>query len=104
MSNYSDTVDAINNGMCGNTFTASIDKISFNSTDEDLESACDEIIDTCLILSFLTARCVTPYKTTGQSDIQFIQLGDNFVPSRAIIGFQEITPPSLNSFFLVLLC
>ncbi|HEY5536596.1 MAG TPA: hypothetical protein VIL99_16885 [Ignavibacteria bacterium] len=60
---------------------------------------CDEIIDICLVLSFLTARCITPSSTTGNSDIQLIQLGDNFVPSRAIEGFPTIVPSLLSNFF-----
>jgi len=98
--NYQQIVTSLQNGMCGNTFLASIDTIDNRSTSLEFQTACDEIIDICLTLSFLTARCVTPSGTTGCSDIQFVQLGDDFVPSRAIVGFPSIAPASLSAFFL----
>jgi hypothetical protein len=97
--NYQQIVTSLGQGMCGNTFFASIDTITPRSSDSDFQTACDEIIDICLILSLLCARCVTPSGTTENSVIQFIQLGDDFVPSRAIIGFPSITPTSLSNFF-----
>lgn len=97
--NYKQIVTSLDHGMCGNTFFASIDTITPRSSDSDFQTACDEIIDICLILSLLCARCVTPSGTTGSSEIQFIQLGDDFVPSRAIVGFPSITPASLTAFF-----
>jgi len=96
--NYQELISSIDKGMCGNTFFASLDTISPQSSDLEFQTACDEIVDICLVLSFLTARCVTPSTTTGNSDIQFIQLGDDFVPSRAIVGFPAIAPASLSRF------
>jgi hypothetical protein len=98
--NYQQIVTSLEKGMCGNTFFASIDTVNHKSADLDFQTACDEIIDICLTLSFLTARCVTPSGTTGSSEIQFVQLGDDFVPSRAIVGLPELYPSSLSSFFL----
>ena len=97
--NYTDLVSAIGKGMCGNTFYASLSAVGPKSSDAVFETACDEIIDICLVLSFLTARCVTPSGTTAQSDIMFIQLGDDFVRARAIDGFPTLKPSSLNQFF-----
>lgn len=97
--NYQQIVTSLEKGMCGNTFFASINAIDVKARDVDFQTACDEIIDICLVLSFLCARCVTPSGTTGVSEIQFIQLGDDFVPSRAIVGFPSIIPISLSVFF-----
>ena len=96
--NYQEIIVSIDTGMCGNTFFASIDTINPKSSDLDFQTACDEIIDICLVLSFLTARCVTPSGTTVNSDIAFVQLGDDFIPSRAIVGFPTIAPASLSDF------
>lgn len=93
--NYSDLINPITQqGACGNTFTASLDKVSNRSSDSDFSQCCDEIIDISLVLSFLQARCITPSGTTGSSDIQFIQLGDDFIPPRGIVGFPELKPVS----------
>jgi len=99
--NYQDMLGSIDQGMCANTFIASNEAINPRSGDDDFQSVCDEIIDICLVLSFLNARCVTASGTTKWSDIQFIQLGDDFVPCRSIVGFPEILPiSSLSNFFL----
>lgn len=93
--NYSDLVNPITQqGVCGNTFTASLDEVSNRSSDSDFSQCCDEIIDISLILSFLQARCITPSGTTNFSDIQFVQLGDDFIPQRGIVGFPELKPVS----------
>ena len=94
-SNYSDLISPIlNKGACGNTFTASLNSVSNRSSDSDFSQCCDEIINISLVLSFLQARCITPSGTTNFSDIQFIQLGDDFIPARGIVGFQELKPTS----------
>src|SRR5262249_16952667 len=46
--------------------------------------------DACLILSFLTAKCVTPRDTTGGSEVKFVGFGDSFVRARAIAGFPSL--------------
>lgn len=97
--NYQQIITSLEKGMCGNTFFATISNIDDRSTDLNFKTACDELIDICLILSFVTARCVTPSATTGISDIKFVQLGDDFVRSRAIAGFPTIAPVSLSDFF-----
>ena len=93
--NYQQIVASIKKGMCGNTFFASINTIHH----EDFHAVCDEIIDIFMVLSFLTASCVTASGTTSSSDIQFIQLGDDFVPCRSIVGFPTIALTSLSNFF-----
>jgi len=97
--NYQDCVTAIRKGMCCNSYMVSNEAIGINSNDSDFQTACDELVDACLVLSFLTARCVTPSGTTCNSDIQFSQLGDAFIPSRSIVGFPAIVPASLSDFF-----
>ena len=50
--NYQQIVTSLDQGMCGNTFFASIDTITPRSSDSDFQTACDEIIDICLISIF----------------------------------------------------
>jgi hypothetical protein len=52
--------------------------------------ATGELIDACLILSFIEANCVAPSGTTPQSDAAFLALGDSFVRPRAIAGFPKL--------------
>ena len=83
---YTSVVPAIKNGQCAVTFAASLPGITIKSTTSDLEVAMYEALDACLILSFLTARCVTVRSSAPMSDIQFISLPDHFPESRAIVG------------------
>lgn len=100
VANYKGCIDSIEQGMCGNTFLASIDTIDSESKDADFEKACNEIIDICFTLSFLNANCVTVSKTTEQSDIQFLTLGDNFIRPRGIVGFLPLlATPSIAKLF-----
>jgi len=92
-------VPEIEDGKCGNTYYATHFGITPQTSDKDFGTACDEIIDICLVLSFLNARCVTPSGTTGQSEMQFAALGDDFIRARAICGFEQIDSPSLTSLF-----
>src|SRR4051794_20512707 len=87
--NYDDLIPKIERGQCGNTYYATNEAITRTSSDQDFGNAVDEIIDACMMLSFLNARCVTPSGTTGQSSIQFMQLGDDFIQARAIVGFEQ---------------
>ena len=89
--NYIELLNKKKKGQCATTFYAYNDSITSNSSDEDFTKAIDELIDICLVLSFLIGKCVTPVGSTPQSDIQFVQLGDKFIRARAIDGF-----PSLN--------
>ena len=97
--NYDNLIAQIGKGMCCNTYYATNKGVSRDSVCRDFESAVDEIIDACMMLSFLNARCVTPSTTTAQSSIQFLQLGDDFIQARAIAGFDQINPPSLTALF-----
>ena len=62
--------------------------------------ACQELIDVCLVLSFLNARCVTPTQTTAQSDIQFIEFKDDFIRARGIVDFAPLLPISIADIFV----
>jgi hypothetical protein len=86
-------------GMCGNTFYATNAAINLKTSDADFEAVCNEIVDICLLLSFLNARCVTPSGTTAQSSMQFMQLGDDFIRPRAIDGFDDLATPSMAHLF-----
>src|SRR5581483_6174754 len=61
---YADSVSAIEKGMVAHTYYASNTSIGLRSPDAHFDAACDELIDICLVLSFLTARCVTPVGDT----------------------------------------
>jgi len=95
--NYDRLIEAMEKGMCGNTFTAFHSEASERTTDEQSHSLCDEIIDICLILSFITAKCVTVSGSAVFSCPMFIQLGDHFLRSRAIRGFNDLAPKDAYS-------
>jgi hypothetical protein len=97
--NYANALSSIKKGMCANTYFASLPSIDPTSSDAEFDAACDEIVDVCLVLSFLTARCVTPSGTTANSDIQFIRLGDKFVVARSIAGFPSFSQGSFATLF-----
>ncbi len=94
--NYDSLLPSVDRGMCANTYYAANDAVTLQIDDDVFEAACDEIIDICLVLSFLNARCVTPSGTTGQSDMQFIQLGDDFIRARSIVGFEPFQVPFMT--------
>ena len=96
---YKEHKEAIENGMCGITFFAYNEQINLNSSDENFTLACDEIIDICLLLSFIFSKSVVPIGTTQQSDMQFLQLGDDFIRCRSILGIPELKINSLSDFF-----
>lgn len=63
--NYNDHVPKIQEGMCANTFYAESTAIDATSSNTEFETASDEIVDICMVLSFLNACCVTPSGTTA---------------------------------------
>lgn len=77
-------------GQCAATYYAFNESLGLDASDAAFAHAIDELVDTCLILSFLNGQCVTPTRCTPQSDVQFIQLGDSFIRSRAIAGFDSL--------------
>jgi hypothetical protein len=89
----------LESGMCANLFDACLNAIGPKSSDADFEVACDEIIDICLVLSLLTARCVTPTGTTSNSDLEFLALGDKFMRDRGIVGFPSLEYTNFTVFF-----
>ncbi len=95
--NYGELIPRINNDACGNTYYACNAAITPRSSDTDFITACDEIVDICLVLSFLTARCVAPTGAIGE--ITFIATGDTFIRPRAIVGFGELQVRSLTALF-----
>ncbi len=95
--NYDEHLPHLAQGMCANTFFASNDAISARSRDAEFEQACDEIIDICLVLSFLNGRCVTPTGTAAGSEISFVTLGDDFIVARSIVGFPKFLTNSVGA-------
>lgn len=89
---YDRSKEAIEKGMCGNTFTAFHSEATERMSAVQFNSLCDEVIDICLILSFITAKCVTVSGSAVLSCPMSMQLGDHFLRSRAIRGFSEIVP------------
>jgi hypothetical protein len=88
--NYEKLCEAIERGACGNTFEARINFDVRARTDNEFNALCDEIIAAGLLLSWLTARCVTVRQTLPHCEVQFLKLGDHFLPSRGIVGFPEM--------------
>lgn len=86
VSTYEEILKTKKPGHCATTFVAHNDSLNQKISDQQFENSVTEILDTCLILSFLTGKCVTPDSTTADSDIKFITLGDRFLLSRAIEG------------------
>src|ERR1017187_1811780 len=101
---YEDLLHDVDQGKCANTYYASLDAVGPQSSDAEFGTACDEIIDFCLVLSFLTARCVTPSGDTPQSVIHFLGLHDKFVRPRGIVGFPAAAVSSMTSLFAAWIC
>lgn len=100
--NYDRIISAMEEGQCGNTFTVYHSKENAPLDSDQFRNCCNEIINACLILSFITAKCVTVSGAAPFSDQTFIQLGDHFLRSRAIRGFKEIeSQHSYNQIFSV---
>jgi hypothetical protein len=92
--------EAIERGACGNTFLSQIQVNIRERTDIEFQALCDEIISACLLLSWLTARCVTVTQTLPNCEVQFLTLGDHFLPARGIVGFPRVNRTgSLTQFF-----
>ena len=84
----------IQDGQCAATYYAyneSLTHSTWLTSDHDFSAVTGELIDACLVLSFIEATCVTPSGTTPQSDVMFLQLGDSFVRPRAIAGFPALS-------------
>lgn len=97
---YAELIQAMENGQCAPTFYVSNESLTKTTSDEDFDCSLGELIDICLILSFFSGACVTPIGTTGQSETQFLQLGDSFLPPRAIRGFDALNiGQSFQDFF-----
>ena len=77
-------------GACANTFEARIEFDLRARTNEEFIAACDEIIAAGLILSWLTAKCITVRQTVPDCDVQFAAVGDHFLPARGIVGFSPL--------------
>lgn len=87
---YVSLIAKLEDGQCAPTYYASNSAVIRQITDADFITATDELIDACLILSFVSATCVTPKGATAASDVQFLQLGDDFIRPRAIRGFSAL--------------
>lgn len=87
---YAKVIPAFDEGQCVPSYYAFNEAFKLSTADEDFEKSLGELIDICLILSFITGVCVTPKGTTGQSDVQFLELGDSFMRPRAIRGFDSL--------------
>src|ERR1035437_6753897 len=77
-------------GACANTFEARIDFDVGARPDAEFSALLDEIVEAGLMLSWLTARCVTVQQSTPDSEPQFIPSGDKFLPARGVIGFRPM--------------
>lgn len=99
--NYAEILEKIQIGQCASTYYAGNASISHSISDEDFITATNELIDACLILSFISASCVTPCRSTMGSEMLFAELGDTFIRSRAISGFDKLEiSQSYSQYFL----
>lgn len=97
---YDVILSSVQEGQCSITYCASNEKITHNISNRDFTVVTGELINICLILSFITAACVTPKGTTSQSDVGFLKLGDLFIRPRSITGFPSLPINcSYNDFF-----
>jgi len=87
---YDKVMMGFEDGQCVPSYYTFNSTIGRRRSDEDFEKSIGELIDICLILSFVTGACVTPKGTTQQSEIQFLQLDDSFIRPRAIRGFDSL--------------
>ncbi len=97
--NYDDAGQHIDAGMCAHTYIATNASVNFSTRRTDVGAVLNEIVDICLFLSFLNARCVAPTGTTAWSQPQIIALGDQYIKPRAILGFDQLTASSLTALF-----
>jgi hypothetical protein len=97
---YASILAQMQRGQCAPTFYAGNAAITHATSDADFMVATGELIDACLVISFLTSTCVTPKGSTQASDAQFVELGDHFIRPRAIAGFPALTiGTSLGDYF-----
>lgn len=97
---YTSLLSKIEEGQCACTFYAFNETITPKTPDPDFREATNELINICIILSFIKAACVTPAGNTPQSDIAFMRLGDRFIRPRAISGFAPLAiGHSLSDYF-----
>ena len=97
---YDKILPELQKGQVGNTYSAFNSKVIPPISDADFAMAIDDLRDSCLLLSFLRATCVTPSVSTQYSFMQMLKLGDSFIPARAIRGYNDFTPSTSNSDFL----
>jgi hypothetical protein len=87
-SNYRQMVKSIEEGAYAVTYTARNDGIGEVPTDDELSILFGEIVDICLLLSFITAKCVTPVDTVGP--LTLLSMPDSFPRPRGIVGFNAL--------------
>jgi hypothetical protein len=87
---YKKNSEAVEDGMCANTYSAAIAFNMSKRTDEEFEQICQEFISLSLILSWLTAKCVTSRQSMPGSDVSFLSMGDDFLRPRGIVGFKPV--------------
>lgn len=97
---YNKIIPDINKGMIGNTFTAFNDAVTPSISNTDFHTACVDLRDLCLLLSFQGANCVTPSGSVPTSFAHTVRMGDSFVPPRAILGFRTLSPATTTTTFL----
>lgn len=93
---YKNSVSNLSKGKVANTYFAHNRAVTPKVRDEEFLMACLDLRDLCFILSFLTAKCITPSGSAPGSVPSFIQLGERYIRPRAIIGFRSIklNPPT----------
>jgi hypothetical protein len=97
---YRSIRDQLFEGQCLATFIARNDTLTTGSSVDDFDNATNELVDICLILSFLFGKCVTPVNTTEFSDFALIHLSNKYIRARSISDIPELyRTTSLNKIF-----
>jgi|GEM_PF-1370692 len=98
-SNYQDLIGNTERGQVVGTFYVSNPDFSMATNDQLSIDLSDDLVDICLVLSFLNARCVTVMGTTEGSDGMILQLDDKYLTPRSIVGFDKLWNPDFSDLF-----
>ncbi|WP_427147124.1 hypothetical protein [Rhizobium leguminosarum] len=98
-SNYHDLVGQTERGQVVATFYVSNPDFSLETDDQQSIDLSDDLVDICLVLSFLKAHCVTVTGTTLGSRGMLMQLDERHLAARSIVGFDRLWNPDFSGLF-----
>jgi len=98
-SDYQDLIGKMERGQVAGTFYVSNPDFSIRTDDQLSADLSDDLVDICLVLSFLNARCVTVMGTTAASRGMVIQLNEKYFRPRSIGGFDRLWNHDFSALF-----